>query len=347
MGFVHAAERVVVRVSRAGFLLRRVGFAVVAVYLVVSVTFLFVAVPPDPGTASVEWQAAMASGGDEEQVRRAVRAYEEARNLDEPLADRYVGWLVDITTLDWGRSLESGRPVLAVLGSALPYTALYVVPAMLLSVVLGLGVGVFAALHGGTWKDRLAATSTYLGASFPNFWLGQIAFFVLVFELQAIGITPGMSPTGGPLPGGTDPLAPYVLLHMVPAALVLSTSLVGGQVRYARAQAHEYVGSEFVKLLRAKGASGPRVARHVLRNAAIPLLSLFFTEMLAVLVLNVYVIEAVFNIPGLGAVTLEAIRARDVPVVLGATMVVVVVGVGGNLFQDLAYASLDPRVGED
>lgn len=333
--------------SRAAFLLRRVGFAVVAVYLVVSVAFLFVAVPPDPGEASVAWNAARKSGGDEAQVEAAVQAYREARNLDDPLGERYVRWLVDVTTLDWGTSFESGRPVLAVIGEAVPYTALYVVPAMLLSVLVGLGVGVFAAVNHGSWKDRLAATSAYVGMSFPNFWFGQIAFFFLVYEFSVIGSQPGVAPSGEPMLGGTGPLAPYVLLHMVPAALVLATSLLAGQARYARAQSLEYVGSEFVKLLRAKGASNLRVAGHVLRNAAIPMVSLFFTEMLAVLVLNIYVIEAVFNIQGLGTVTLRAVQQRDLPVVLGATMVVVVVGIAGNLLQDVAYASLDPRVGEE
>ena len=126
---------------------------------------------------------------------------------------------------------------------------------------------------------------------------------------------------------------------------MLGTSLLAGQARYARAESSEYVNAEFVKLLRAKGASGWAVARHLLRNAAVPLLSLFFADLLVIVALNIFVLEVVFGIPGLGQLSYEAIQNRDLPLILGTVMVLVFAGIFGNLFQDITYRTLDPRIG--
>jgi peptide/nickel transport system permease protein len=115
-------------------------------------------------------------------------------------------------------------------------------------------------------------------------------------------------------------------------------------LRYARAEALEYVDQEFVKLLRSKGSGPVVIARHVVRNAAIPLVSLFFSELFAVLAVEVIVIERVFGIPGLGRTVLRAVNGRDLPLVVGVAITVALVGVAANLLQDVAYRVLDPRV---
>ena len=131
--------------------------------------------------------------------------------------------------------------------------------------------------------------------------------------------------------------------HVIPILLVTAT-LVGGYVSYSRAYAREHVSSDFVKLVKAKGASPTRIARHVVRNAAIPLFSMLFTEVLGLLVLAIFVIEVVFGIEGFGLLFLEAIQDRDLPVLLGGTMVIIAVGILGNIIQDVSYDYLDPRV---
>ncbi len=125
---------------------------------------------------------------------------------------------------------------------------------------------------------------------------------------------------------------------------VLDISLLAGQLRYARAESCEYVYREFVKLLRAKGASNWRVARHIVRNAAIPLLSLFFADLIGTLVVNVFVLEFISSVRGIGTLGLQAIQHRDLPLILGVAIIIAFAGILGNLFQDLAYLGLDPRV---
>ncbi|WP_435159484.1 ABC transporter permease subunit [Haladaptatus sp. DFWS20] len=125
---------------------------------------------------------------------------------------------------------------------------------------------------------------------------------------------------------------------------ILGVSLLAGQLRHARAESREYVYRDFVKLLRAKGASTRLVARHILRNAAIPLISLFFVDFIGVLIVNVFVLEQVLNIPGIGFAGLIALEQRDLPLIIGIAMTIAVAGIASNLIQDIAYISLDPRV---
>jgi peptide/nickel transport system permease protein len=326
-------------VSFRWYALRRVGFALVALYLVVSVTFGFLALTPDPTVDEVARQAALEAQGlnaseREAAVQEAIREYREQRGLDDPIYVRYARWMVNVATFDWGDSYTFGVPVVAVLGGALVETLVYVVPAVLIAVVGGILAGVYGALNRGGLGDRLATGVGYLGFSLPNFWLGEL--LLLALSLYA----------GNTLLQGTD-VPPGPLTQVVLPAAVLGTSLLAGQLRYARAESLEYVGSEFVKLVRAKGAGQRRIGMHVLRNAAVPLMSLFVADLLAVLVLNVYVIEAVFGIQGFGSVSLQAIYNRDLPVVIGSAMVVAAVGVGGNLLQDLLSVVVDPRVSEE
>lgn len=316
---------------------RRVAFAVFSVYLVVSLAFLAVAVPPDPRVDFIEHQL-YGQGKSEEQVEQAVADYRERRNLDDPLPERYVGWLIGVATLEWGVSYSRGQPVTGVVASSLPYTLLYVLPAMAVSVGGGLLAGLYSATHRRSLLDRLATGTAYLGFGLPEFWLGQILLLTVVGGAGGAGV--GFDPQAGPL-------APGNRLVVGLAAAVLATTLLAGQLRYTRAELLEYVGTDVVKLVRAKGAGPWRVGRHLLRIAAVPLLSLSVTELLGVLVLNVYVVEYVFGIPGLGRVTLTAIQDRDVPLVIGTSLVVALIGVLGNAVQDAGHALLDPRLGEE
>lgn len=318
---------------------RRLVIALVAVYLVMTVAFAFVALTPDPNQALVAYQA-QTGGGSAEDVREAVQAYREARNLDDPVLQRYGRWLVDVSTLDWGMSYTYDRPVTGLIAQRLPYTALYVVPALALSLVGGVTVGLYSAFNRRGVLDRVSSLTGYLGLGVPNFWLAEVATLAAAAQFGA-GV--------GTVHANGRPDAFWSMAHLrafALPALVLASGLFAGQLRYARAESMEYVNAEFVNALRAKGVSRLSVARHVLRNAAVPILSLFFTDMVAVLVVNIYVIEAVFGIDGLSALSLTAIHQRDLPLVLGTTMVIALVGIAANFLQDIAYAALDPRIGD-
>lgn len=277
----------------------RAAFSVVGAYFVVSVAFLLAAITPRGKTFS-----------------------------EGPLLDRYLDFLVSVTTLDWGYSTTGRGPVFDALAEAIPHTLAYLVPAVFLSVVVGVSTGAYAALNPNGRVDRAASILTYFGNAVPNFFVGSL--IVLLFAVD---------PLKG-MPAYDDSLVQRVVW---PAAL-LSTTLLASQFRYARAQTREYTSTDVVKLLDAKGGGPTTVVRHVLRNAALPLVSLFFLEAFAVLVVAVAVVESLFAIPGIGYMLLNGVWNHDVPTVLGTTVVFVVVGFGGNFLQDTAYVLLDPRV---
>jgi peptide/nickel transport system permease protein len=327
---------------------RRIALALLAVYLVFTLSFAFVALTPDPNVGSVRLSAAQSCSGTSEERSRCIKAhihaYRKANNLDDPVAVRYVNWLESMVTLDWGVSSTNDAPVLAVIGNTLPFTLLYVVPAMILSAVAGLAVGAALALRPEGWRERLATAGTYLGYGVPNFW---IAAFLLAILGRTYGL-PGpyylsWDPT---VATNADPFDPGTFVRMVLPILVLSTTLFASQLRYARAETLERLGSELVKVVRSKGYGDRGVARHVLRLTAPLLVSLFVVDLFGVVVVNVFVLEYVFDIPGFGSTTLTAIKDRDMPLLLGATMVIAFVGIAGNLLKDLLTLAVDPRIGD-
>ncbi len=253
------------------------------------------------------------------------------RIVQGSVGEAYLAWLVDLTTLDWGYSQVGREPVFDAIATAVPHTLKYLVPGVAVAVVVGVTVGTYAALRPDGPLDRVASALAYLGFGVPNFVVGSI--LVLAFAIHPLENEPLYN--DGP-----------IQRVLWPAALV-ATTLLASQFRYARAQSREYAGTDFVRLLRAKGANTTGVARHVVRNAAVPLVSLFFVDTFAVLLLNVVVVESVFAIPGLGQLSFLAFWHRDVPTILGTTVVFVFLGFTGNFLQDAAYAILDPRVGDD
>jgi peptide/nickel transport system permease protein len=319
-------------VSRLTFLARRFGFAVLATYLVMSIAFLVVATMPDPNLGLIAFGS--------KNPESAINAVKEAKNLNDPLLDRYVRWLVDITTLDWGRSIgkfgSRGPPVTDLLADGIPLTLAYVLPGIVFSFAASLAIGSYAALNPRGRLSRALSTLGYLGLGMPNYFIALVVLLVIAPEF---GIT--FSYPARPLDAlFSDPLSlwPFLL-----PALVLSTTLIGGQLRYVRAESAELLGEDFVKLVRAKGAGNVRVVRHLLSNAALPLVSLVFADLLSTLVVQVFILEYIFPIRGIGALGLQAISDRNIPLILGTTMVVAYAGIAANFFQDVLYAWFDPR----
>lgn len=270
--------------------------------------------------------AASAGGSVEEaneKADRAVQEYLAARNLDRPLEDIYLDWMGNMLTLNWGNSFETGEAVFPLITGAVARTALYVVPAVVLAIAIGTTIGMYAALYPESRVSTLSRAGAYLFFALPSFWVGGLLL--------------------GAAEQGVIGHSPFVFEYMVPVLLVTMT-LLGGYVSYSRAYALEHVSADFVTLVRAKGAGPVVVARHVARNAVIPLFSMLFTEVIGLLVLSIFLIEVVFGIEGFGLVFFQAINVRDLPVLLGGTVVLIFVGVFGNVIQDLSYQYLDPRV---
>lgn len=328
--------------SRWRWLCRRIAFAIVSVWLVMTIAFGLVALTPDPGEGAAYASAAMAAGqegADADEIREraeeAQRSYAEARNLDQPVWERYLGWMNNLVLFNWGVSQSSGMPVWSLLTSRLKITLAYVLPGTAIALVGGVALGTYSGLRPGSIPARLTTGSAYAVFGVPNFWIANVAILLGTYEyglfLTEYDTTLSL-------------WDPHNLRQLVLPALLLGTGLLAGQARFVRSEVIDYEGEEFVRLARSKGVSDLGVARHVLRVATLPLASLFVSNLLGVLVLNVFVLEYVFDLPGFGALSYQAIVDRDLPVVVGTTMVVAYVGVLGNLLQDVTYAALDPRV---
>nr|WP_305794415.1 ABC transporter permease [Halomarina rubra] len=302
----------------------------------------------------------MAQGGaSDAEIRRAVREYLERRGRFAPLHERYVAWLGDFLTLDWGTSYSlttagpnGGRvplPVTDALANGLSNTLRYVVPSILLAVGIGVAVGTYTALVPDSRLGRVASMAAYFGSGVPNFYLAVVLPVLIAIPLDLLGSDVTRVVDGGRVHETVieGAVGPFGINTTILPVFVLTLGLLGSQVRYARTEVLEYAQRDFARLVRAKGAGPVRLARHVLRNAALPLVALFSTEVVAVLVVDVFVLEYVFPVRGVGSMGVRAILDRDYPLFVGVTAVVVAAGVFGTLLQDLAALVLDPRVGEE
>lgn len=317
--------------SRLRYVAGRVGWAGVATYAVVSLLFVLVVVVPDPGDLLQLWQLARQGAAPEE-----LRAAQLALEPDQPLSRRYVNWMVAVLTFDWGLSTSQDALVTTVLARRAPVTLAYAVPGTVLSFLAATGLGYAAAARRNGLTDRAVTGAAYAVLSVPNFLLAA-----LLVHWARSGDRPVL-PVAFDLEAGLA--HPGNVLWLAMPALVLATHLLAIHVRFARAEALEYLEATFVKVVRSKGAGRLRVARHALRTAAVPLLTLFCVEVLDVLLVTVFVVEAVFGLPGLGQAAFEAVRERDLILVLVLVLLSSLVIVAGNLLQDLAYAALDPRI---
>lgn len=303
------------------YLARRLLWTVVAAYLVLSGAFLALWFAPPP--------SAMESGS-AISVPNSVGSPSPVVDSSEPLRERYVAFLVKYATLDFDAETTER------LTGSLSVTLAYLVPAFLAAVVGGTSVGLYAAMNPENPLGRLATLTAYVGVAVPSYWLAKWAN-VLAYEW--FDWERRFAYDGG--------LAPWSAENLPLVALPFAVSLVGilaVQARYARSETAEHVHSEFVKTLRANGAKPRTIGRHVLKNAAVPLLSLLFVRTLTMLFVTVAVVEVVFGIPGFGSVALHAVRNRELDLVLAVTTVPVSLALLGNLVQDVAYTFLDPRV---
>jgi len=329
-------------VSYASFVARRAAFAVLAAYLVVSLTFVASALVQQK---NLEGQvSAAARGGASDAEIEELREEFWAERGGRSHVDRYVDFVTGFVALDWDESYALERPVTDVVAERLPYTLAYVVPGVVAAFLAGALFGVLGALRRGSVLDGVPRVGAYLAMGVPSFWL------VHYISTQFPTAMPWLRPTRAVV-SATPRINEvwsfaYPLRYAVPA-FVLALGLAAALLQHSRAESLEYEGEPFVKLLEAKGAGRLRVAGHVLRNAAIPILTLSFVEILGVLMLNVYVLEAVFNIPGLGMISLYAIENQDTPLIVGTTMVLVFVGIGGNFLQDVLYGYLDPTITQE
>jgi peptide/nickel transport system permease protein len=317
--------------SRARYLLGRVGFVVAAAYGLLSVTFLFIAFTPDPNETFVQMAAAL-SGQD---TNAALEGYRSARNRDRPLLTRYLDWMYAYTTFHWGYSRTLGDPVIGLILERSWVSAVYVVPGLAIASLGGGFVGMWEAIRPNSTLARLSSVGSALVGAIPLYWLG---YLLALMSFLYLGYTKFFIWVEG------GPLSPVNLPRMVLAAVTIASGVMVVQVRYVRSGTAEFLRTPAAKLLRMKGGRDRHLAKHALRLLGGSFLTLFLTETLTVLFLGMYVVEAVFDIPGFGALSLYAINQRDIPLLLGTTFVPVLFGLLGTLLQDIVESIIDPRV---
>jgi peptide/nickel transport system permease protein len=315
----------------AKFIMRRIGLTLVSAYLVATATFFLVNLMLYKRLNGILARARY-NGASPEELARIRQRFREARGLDIPIYDRYLDWLVDITTLDWGYSRAYQQPIVDVLNGRVQATLEYVIPGVVVAIVLGATLGLVAALFKNNPVDWSSRVSAYVLLGVPAFMTIYYLRFLSGTQIIAIQGMQIRFPELG---------------EQTMATLAVAFGLLAGQVRFVRGAVLDEVGAEFVKLLRAKGSTQLSLARHLLRNAAIPIVSLSVAEMLGVLMLNIYVIESVLGISGLAEASLRAVRMPDIRLAVWTTMVLVFIGLVGNLIQDILYGYLDPRIRSD
>ena len=260
-------------------------------------------------------------------------------SADDPLYVQYVDWVTGLLTLEWGTSIRFGEPVTGLLADRAKFTAVYLVPAVVLGTAASTAFGYVAAHRRGQLSDGVIRSGTYLVLAVPNFVIaGAFARYIerRAYELDARTFVLDAGLTGE-----------WNLVWLTAATLILGTHVWATQLRQVRAQSSEHLTSDFARLLHAKGLGPLGIARHVLRAAAVPLTSLFVAETVGVLLVSVFVIEAVLGIPGIGYVTWQAAAINDGPVVLASSFLFALAVIAASVVEDIAAVVLDPRLDDE
>jgi ABC-type dipeptide/oligopeptide/nickel transport system permease component len=300
------------------FILRRLLLAIPTLLGVLVVAFLLLYVAPgDPVMAMVGERA------DEETIARLRR---ELR-LDDPIYKQFGHYVGGIARGDLGRSYITNRPIQRDIRERFPKTLQLAGAAMLLAASIGITLGILSAWRPGGIIDRIGLGIAYLGVSFPVFWVGLLLILLFAVTLQ------WLPPSGA---GG--------LKYLILPALALGMRSIAFLARMTRSAMLDALGSDFIRTARAKGL-GERgvIARHALRNAAIPIITVLGLDFGSYLTGSILT-ETVFSWPGLGRYVVNAIARRDLPAIQGSVLFLSAVFVTVNLLTDLAYAKADPRV---
>lgn len=312
----------------------RLGQTILIVAIVATVVFVLIHLAPgDPFSSSM----------DNPSVTEAVRAHwRAAYGLDRPIGEQYVRYIVAIAHGDFGWSFSLHRPVIEVLASALPNTLLLAGAALL----LGFGGGVALALaqvrRANSVADRMIGAVATFFYAMPDFWLALMVLLVFAYWVPVL-----------PAGGATDPVSyDYMsgwarmgdrLIHLVLPACTLALVLCAGVARYQRAELLRILPEDYLRTARAKGVSERRILYvHALRNALVPLITMLGLS-IPVLLTGAVFVERVFAWPGMGSALLDAVAARDYPLVTAGVIVAAAAVAVGSLVADVLQVLADPR----
>ena len=299
------------------YVIRRLTLSLVAMFGVITIVFVLLHASGDPATLLVSQDATQAD------IDRIRQAY----GLDQPLSVQYARFVARVVRGDLGYSYRQGLPVAELIVERLRATCELALAGLAVAVLLGVPLGMIAAGRRGSAADTAAMTVALLGTSVPSFWLGLL--LIIIFGVQL----------------GWLPVSGYgSLKHLLMPAFVLGGFYAAQISRLTRTSLLEVLAQDYIRTARAKGLAARAVwLKHVLRNAALPVLTVLgldFGRMLG----GAVVVETIFAWPGMGRLAVQAVLGRDFPVVQGAAIMGAAVFLAANLFIDLLYGWVDPRL---
>ncbi len=317
------------------YIIRRLIYAVIITFGVVTITFILLRV--GPGSPADKYLANMsARTQDPSQV---IAAIEARYGLDKPIYEQYADYVVNLVRGDWGWSFSTSMPVMKLIQRHWVYSFQLIFLSMLFSAILGILIGIYSAIKQYTKTDYLATFFSFIGISIPNFWLGIM--LILVFSVQ-LGWFKTYYDTGLPMFSLAN------LKALVLPVITLGTGMMAGYTRYVRSATLDNLRKDFVKTARAKGLPERTViGKHVFRNAILPIITIIMFDLSGVVFGGAYLTEIIFGIPGLGRISFNAIFANDYPVVITITLIGAIIVLLTNLATDIVYTWLDPRIRYD
>jgi peptide/nickel transport system permease protein len=299
------------------YIITRIIQAIITALILATAVFVLVRMSGTPLTWLINPRAP-------EVQRQMIAAH---YGLDKPLIVQYWRYLVNIIHGDFGQSYVYNKSALSVIWSRVPATLELTGFAVLISVIIGIPIGVYSAVKRGKFIDVAGRIFAFLGISAPSFWVGLMCLYLF-------GVKWGILPIGGR--GGID--------HLILPALVLSWGLAAGIVRLARSGMMDVINSDYITMARAKGVSEQMIIwKHAFRNACIPVVTMIMILMIVVLSGDV-VLENIFSWAGLGQLIMTSTLSRDYPIVQAFTLIISFTFVVISLLADILYAYLNPRV---
>jgi peptide/nickel transport system permease protein len=318
------------------YVVRRLLYSVVVLVAASFLVFTFVSVSGDPLA-----QLRITPNLSQQSVQNVI----DRKHLDDPIPVRYWYWVKDAVTNQFGTTLLGDRPILPDLWRVMKNTLQLVLVAELLAILVAVGIGVYSALRQYSAFDYTATTFSFLGLATPVFWLALMlqVLVVQIYERTGHRIFP-ISSLNSVDPGSGLHFALDRAHHLVLPVVVLMVASVASYSRYMRASMLEVINSDYVRTARAKGLSESRVTmKHAFRNALIPLVTLVALNFGALLG-GVIVVETVFSLDGMGLYFYNALLSNDPYPVMAWLMITATMIIVFNLFADIAYSYLDPRV---
>jgi peptide/nickel transport system permease protein len=262
--------------------------------------------------------------------------------LDQPLPIQYLRWLGNMVTGSWGTSYVTHLPVTEMIAQRLPNTIILVVSSYTIILVVSVVLGVYTAVRQYSLVDQIVTFLAFVGIAVPSFWLGLLLLIFFAVETRNLGLP--YFPAGGMYDLTVGPTVVQILWHLVLPSITLATVITAGYIRFVRASMLEVINQDYIRTARAKGLSERlTLRRHALKNASIPLVTLIGLDLPRFLS-GTIVVEAIFAWPGMGRLFWEHAEKTDIPVLMAVMLFTSVLVVLCNLFADVGYAFLDPRI---